>query len=251
MKRSVKAVFKKAIRAIGLDVIRYRPFVSIDPDIPQDFTPQDAALFRAVSPFTMTSPERVHALSHAVRYISAHGIPGAIVECGVWKGGSMLAVAMTLLDLGVRDRELFLYDTFEGMTEPTALDVSVKGERAAAILDRVRCIAPEDEVRSVMDHSGYDPERIRLVKGKVEDTIPHEAPLEIALLRLDTDWYESTHHELLHLFPRLAVGGVLIIDDYGHWQGARRAVDEYFAAHNVRMLLNRVDYTGRVGIKMR
>jgi hypothetical protein len=91
---------------------------------------------------------------------------------------------------------------------------------------------------------------VRLVKGKVEDTVPKNAPEEIALLRLDTDWYESTRHELVHLFPRLVPGGVLIIDDYGHWQGARKAVDEYIAGNQVKILLNRVDYTGRIGVKI-
>jgi O-methyltransferase len=90
----------------------------------------------------------------------------------------------------------------------------------------------------------------RLVKGKVEDTVPKNAPEKIALLRLDTDWYESTRHELVHLFPRLVPGGVLIIDDYGHWQGARKAVDEYIAGNQVKILLNRVDYTGRIGVKI-
>ncbi|HSR89761.1 MAG TPA: TylF/MycF/NovP-related O-methyltransferase, partial [Gemmatimonadales bacterium] len=79
---------------------------------------------------------------------------------------------------------------------------------------------------------------------------PDAAPSTISLLRLDTDWYESTRHELTHLFPRLSPGGVLIIDDYGHWQGARKATDEYFARHSVRMLLNRIDYTGRIGVKL-
>ena len=91
---------------------------------------------------------------------------------------------------------------------------------------------------------------MRFVPGRVEETIPEAAPERIAVLRLDTDWYESTRHELEHLFPRLAVGGVLIIDDYGHWQGARRAVDEYLAASGARLLLSRIDYTGRMAVKI-
>ena len=86
--------------------------------------------------------------------------------------------------------------------------------------------------------------------GKVEQTIPAAAPPSIALLRLDTDWYESTRHELEYLFPRLAIGGVLIIDDYGWWAGARRAVDEYFGAHSAPILLNIIDDTGRVGVRV-
>jgi O-methyltransferase len=98
--------------------------------------------------------------------------------------------------------------------------------------------------------TGYPEENLIFVKGKVENTIPGVTPDRICLLRLDTDWYESTYHELNYLFPRLSVNGVIIIDDYGHWQGAREAVDKYFQAKNVKILLNRIDYSGRVGIKV-
>ena len=94
----------------------------------------------------------------------------------------------------------------------------------------------------------YPAHKIHFIKGKVEDTIPEQSPEKIALLRLDTDWYESTKHELIHLFPRLAIGGVIIIDDYGHWQGARKAVDEYLAEHQIALMLHRVDVTARIGI---
>ena len=104
-------------------------------------------------------------------------------------------------------------------------------------------------VRANLASTGYPPERVRFVKGKVEDTLPDAAPPQIAVLRLDTDWYESTRCELEHLFPRLSVGGVLIIDDYGAWEGARRAVDEFVAA-GASILLNRIDETGRIGVKL-
>jgi len=104
-------------------------------------------------------------------------------------------------------------------------------------------------VRRNMLGTRYPEKKIHLIKGKVEDTVPQHAPEKIALLRLDTDWYESTKHELVHLYPRLVPNGVLIIDDYGHWQGAREAVDEYFAGQKFKPLLNRLDYTGRLVIK--
>jgi hypothetical protein len=97
--------------------------------------------------------------------------------------------------------------------------------------------------------TGYPPEKVHFVKGMVEDTIPEQSPDGIALLRLDTDWYQSTKLELLHLYPRLANQGVLIIDDYGHWQGARRAVDEFISELRDPILLHRIDYTGRIAIK--
>jgi hypothetical protein len=112
----------------------------------------------------------------------------------------------------------------------------------------VWCYSSLDEVRSNMVRTGYPVDRMRFVKGKVEDSIPGQAPAQIALLRLDTDFYESTYHELRHLYPRLAPGGVLIIDDYGHWAGARKATDQYFAELGRPVLLQRIDYTGRLAI---
>src|SRR5207344_857055 len=109
------------------------------------------------------------------------------------------------------------------------------------------CRAGFDEVVRNLASTGYPSDRLHFIRGRVEDTIPAGAPEKIALLRLDTDWYESTRHELTHLFPRLSTHGVLIIDDYGHWQGARRAVDEYFSATPI--LLNAIDFTARIAVK--
>ena len=99
--------------------------------------------------------------------------------------------------------------------------------------------------------TGYPEEKIHFVQGRVEETIPASAPDSISLLRLDTDWYESTKHELVHLFPRLSPSGVIIIDDYGHWKGCRKAVDEYFdTGDHPQLLLNRVDYSCRIAVKV-
>jgi O-methyltransferase len=97
-----------------------------------------------------------------------------------------------------------------------------------------------------MQSTGYPSDRVHYVKGLVEATVPQQAPDEIAILRLDTDWYESTKHELEHLWPRVRPGGVLIVDDYGHFEGARRAVDEFFGPG---VFLHRIDYTGRLVLK--
>lgn len=209
-----------------------------------------------VKAYTMTSIERQYALYQAVRYVLTARITGDFVECGVWKGGSSMLMACTLLEHGVSDREFYLYDTFAGMSEPTEKDVNVKGTVAKAKWAALSSgnintwdYASLSEVRQNVFSTGYPANNIHFIEGKVEDTIPRTIPDKIALLRLDTDWYESTLHELEYLFPRLVPGGVLIIDDYGHWQGARQAVDEYFKKNNVRMLLNRIDYTGRIGVK--
>ena len=223
--------------------------------LPDDFTEADAELWRRIAPYTMTTPGKVHALARAVEYIVARQISGAFVECGVWRGGSMMAVALTLLRLGETGRDLYLFDTFEGMTEPGAEDVKQSGEQASEILRRssrdssVWGVASLEEVREAVLGVGYPSERIHFVEGPVEETLPEHAPVEIALLRLDTDWYSSTKHELVHLYPRLARGGVLIIDDYAYWRGARQAVDEYVRENEPTLLLIRIDHGARVALK--
>jgi hypothetical protein len=167
----------------------------------------------------------------------------------------MMAVAQTLLAAGEL-RQLHLFDTFEGMPPPSTVDCDHQGHSAAALMaaesradSYIWACAQLDEVRQNMAATGYPAEWIRYVAGCVEDTIPAAAPGQIALLRLDTDWYESTRHEMEHLFPRLVGGGVLLIDDYGHWKGCQRAVDEYFATLRPAPLLCRIDYTGRIAMK--
>lgn len=141
------------------------------------------------------------------------------------------------------------------MSPPTEEDRSLTGETAQELLDStakgegVWCEAGLEDVQTNLWSTGYPRERIHFCKGKVEDTIPDTLPENIALLRLDTDWYESTRHELEHLFPNLAAQGVMIIDDYGHWQGSKQAVDEYFADAQPPIFLHRVDYTARLMIK--
>ncbi|MCA9105069.1 MAG: class I SAM-dependent methyltransferase [Planctomycetales bacterium] len=226
------------------------------PAIPPDLSAENVEIFQSVNHATMTSPERVSALCDAVRYVVSQGIPGDLVECGVWRGGSSMASALTLIEQGDMGRELWLYDTFEGMSEPTEDDRDFLGQSAAAQLElqdpndpkSVWCVSQLDEVRGNMRRTGYPADQVHFVVGKVEETIPAQVPETIALLRLDTDWYESTRHELEHLMPRLSPGGVLIIDDYGHWQGCRRAVDEYLSEHGLHLLLHRIDYTGRMAI---
>ena len=235
---------------------RQDPLCDVD-GFPLDMDAGVVDTIQRVQPFTMTTTDRLNGLCEAVRYLVSAGIEGDIVECGVWKGGSMMAVAESLVRFGDTSRQLHLYDTFTGMSEPTGKDVSLVGEDAVQRFHDEKsddpnaawCGSSLDRVKSHMAQTGYPDENMNFVVGKVEDTIPHAAPQEIALLRLDTDWYESTLHEMNHLFPRLVDGGVLILDDYGHWQGAREAVDEYLSQNNVSIMLNRLDYTGRIGIK--
>lgn len=245
-------LLRRLVRSFGFD-----PAGSPGPSAAAfgDLSPEARHVLETVQPFTLTSGERIASLINAVEYISSNAIPGDIAECGVWKGGSMMAVALTLAARNDFSRDLWLYDTFAGMTEPTDRDVRFDGATAQSELHQtpigtgVWCSSPLEEVERNIFSTGYPPEKIHLVKGKVEETIPAQMPARLSLLRLDTDWYESTRHELIHLFPRLAQGGILILDDYGHWQGARKAVDEFFHQRGEKPYLHRVDYTCRILVK--
>jgi hypothetical protein len=224
--------------------------------LPPDYDDEAKEIIRAVTPWTMTGPDKMFALIQTVRYITRHRIPGDIVECGVWRGGSMQAAARTLLAHGDSSRDLHLFDTYEGMPPPTERDTRKRDDRTAAELlaaespddSKVWAVATLDDVQDGMGQVGYPAERVHFVKGKVEDTIPEHAPEQISILRLDTDWYESTRHELEHLYPRLSSGGVLLLDDYGYWEGARQAVDEFLEATGERLLLMRMA-SGRLAVK--
>ncbi len=247
------AFFKKKAKQVNQTTLIEKP-------VPVDIKEADfLEIFQFCKAYTMTSVERMYSLYNSVKYILSNEIEGDFVECGVWKGGSAMLIAKLLSLHNVKNRKIFLYDTFEGMSEPTEFDKDYAGEKATSLLQQssienqasVWCYSSFDEVKDNMLKTGLESSQIIMVKGKVEDTIPAEVPTnKIALLRLDTDWYESTAHELLHLYPLLNIHGVLIIDDYGHWQGCRQAVDEYFEKYNVRLLLNRIDETGRFGIKL-
>lgn len=244
--------FKKAIKSVIKEEPKRK---QLDPNV--DFTKEEHDIISEVTPFTSTGPNRIVSLVNATRHVVKHRVEGVIIECGVWKGGSMMAILRTLKNLGVEDRDVYLYDTFEGMSEPTEEDNSIRGESALNaynegkdVWDNIIYYSSLDEVKENINSVGYNGDHIHYVKGKVEDTINEEnVPDKIALLRLDTDWYESTKHELELLFPRLVSGGILIIDDYGHWEGCKKAVDEYFSKNNIDIFLARIDYTGRIGVK--
>ncbi len=266
--RSVQNMLKrqvlKTIKKLGYTIFLYKKedvFNSFPVDfrfLHKDFNIFHKETLKLVKDFTMTSPERLYGLIEAVKYISMNNIKGDIVECGVWRGGSMMAVANTLLSINDTQRNLYLFDTFDGMSEPDSRkDIDTNQMGALTYLsknkksedDFIWAYAPLDSVRQNLFSIGYPRENINFIKGKVEETLPYNKIKEIALLRLDTDWYASTKHEMDVLFPLIKKGGVLIIDDYGHWEGAKKAIDEYIQENNVLILLNRLDYSGRIAIK--
>ena len=223
----------------------------IIPEISADET----ALLRRYAAFTLTGIERQWALIKAVEYLNAKNVDGDFVECGVWRGGNLM-IAKDLCRRFTIDRKFYLFDTFTGMSAPTEADTTHAGAEASATYhERVReghvdwVYASLEDVRENFRRANLLDDRVIFVKGKVEDTLTEaqNIPTRIALLRLDTDFYESTRAELEILYPRLVSGGILIVDDYGHWRGARKAVDEYFKG--TALLWSRIDYTARLTVK--
>lgn len=204
------------------------------------------------------SIEPLYTMYKNLEYVVKHDIPGDIVECGVWRGGMMQLTALTLLHLGDTERNIFLYDTFDGMPEPDQRDLSADGGSAHAAWkmhkDRGEKWGFGGQLKEIEDRilgTGYPAEKCVFVKGMVENTIPAQVPNDsIAILRLDTDLYSSTRHELNELYPKLSTGGILIIDDYGYFQGAREATDEYLEENNIKMLLTRINLSVHQGVKM-
>lgn len=250
----MKKIIKGLLTKLGYRISRIKK-----DSYPIDISDEVIKAYQEIEPFTATSIERVVALLDSVKYIANNHIDGDFVECGVWKGGSCMIMAKELIKQNDLNRTIWLYDTFEGMTQPTSADVEIEtGIKGKALLSNVEkttekynmwAYAPIEEVRNNMLKTNYPIDNIKYIKGKVEDTLKSSVPNKIALLRLDTDWYESTKVELEVLYPLITKGGILIIDDYGHFEGAKRAVDDYFRKINQKPLLSRIDYTGRLIIK--
>ncbi len=203
------------------------------------------------SKYTLTSMERCYSLYKAIQYITKGDILGDIVECGVWRGGSAMLAALTLIKSQQTHRKIYLYDTYEGMPEPTDKDIDIHGVPYRLLWKKEKefLSVSLDEVKKNIFSTGYPKENIIFVKGMVQDTIPNTVPKKIALLRLDTDLYESTYHELFHLYPKTTSQGVIIIDDYGHFQGSQEATEKYLSQNPQKVLLHRIDYSCRVWIK--
>lgn len=182
---------------------------------------------------TMSPEKRIKSLHTILKKTFKENVEGAFVECGTWRGGNII-VAKKFYD-SVKDfRQIYGYDTFTGMEPPNEQD----GKKAIEKYKTKKnwCLSQYDEVVENFCKFDIDPKEITLIQGKVEKTllIEENLPEKIAVLRLDTDFYSSTKIELEVLYPRLVTGGYLIVDDYGHWEGSRKAVNEYFTENFVK-----------------
>ncbi|WP_199504293.1 TylF/MycF/NovP-related O-methyltransferase [Qipengyuania sp. YIM B01966] len=250
---SIRNAIARRVTALGNKLSS--EYKGIRSDIPE-ISDGDMALLESIRGLSMTAPIAQWEFIRALRYIDALNIEGAVVECGVWRGGN-LALAGLIRRETNNDRQIFAYDTFAGMTAPTPHDHKAVNEvDTQAKFDALErdghndwCYASLDDVRNNFAQVVGAEAQLRTIVGPVQDTLIDETnlPEKIAILRLDTDFYDSTKAEMEILYPRLVSGGILIVDDYGEWAGARKAVDEYFADQHVWLL--RVTHTVRMMFK--
>jgi hypothetical protein len=210
-----------------------------------EFGSEFLTLWRLISKYTIVSPERAYATYRACRYVARYNIDGCFAECGVFKGGMAMLAALIFAERAGAARDIFLFDTFTGMTAPSEVDMSRHGVSAASYNPEMVKSGLE-EVRHNMAQTGYPVHRLHYIAGDVCATLrkPPNVPNNIAILRLDTDWYDSTRVELEILYEKVSPGGVVLVDDYGYWLGARKAVDEFIEHLPYPVYLGRTDNTG-------
>jgi O-methyltransferase len=266
----MKYVLKKMLNAVGLDIVKYRSprdaNLNIDEHLGYELEAEATECIRIIRDNTMLSKRRLVTLYQQVAYCEEHNIPGAFVECGVWKGGAAGIMALANLRNSTHRRHLHLFDAFQEICEP---DAAVDGERAlrevreltgrsghdkgklqalSGIYDSFGGPGTLEENRQLLEKLiGYPKEFIHYHVGWFQNTLPadHQDIGQIAILRLDGDWYASTKICLEYLFDKVVKGGVVIIDDYGTYEGCRRAVDEFFLSKHFKYYFHNIDNTGR------
>ena len=195
-------------------------------------------LVHRLRPYTALFPLRLCALYRLSREIDRLSVPGDVVECGVYNGGSAALMA-SICTRSSQDRKIWLFDSFEGLPQPTEND----GQKAQGCY--WWCHGDLSMVKGILGKLGIPESRTRIVKGWFHDTFPSVDIPAIALLHIDADWYESVKLCFERFYDSVRPGGFIVIDDYGHWEGARRATDEFLEKRAIDARLVRVDYTGR------
>ena len=224
-------------------------------DFPVEATKEEKEIIKLSDKYSMTGSIRMWALLQAVKKVIKNKIEGDIVECGVWKGGNLI-LCQKYLNLQNVSIKIHGFDNFEGMVKPKEIDADYRNVPAS----EMHSLFKKDKNKNSWAYCSLEDvnkninetvpkNNIKLIKGIVEKTLlePKNLPEKISILRLDTDFYESTKIELEILYPKLVSGGFLIIDDYGHFKGCRKAVDEYF--RDDLPYLHYVDYSCRLIIK--
>ncbi len=251
MKNTIKEFFKKFLNSFGFVIINKNQKII-------ELSDKDHELLNLIKDYSMTTEIRMYNLLQSLKQIKHKNIPGDYVECGVWRGGNIMLIKKFLENENIDDKKIYAFDTFEGMPEPDNNDFDISKNISASVLlsrnkkdkeSHLWGVCSLEEVKKNLIKNLKDMNNIYFIEGKVEETLDlkENIPEKISLLRLDTDWYSSTKKELEVLYEKVSPGGVIIIDDYGHWGGAKKAVDEFFKDKYVWM--HYVDYACRLIIK--
>ena len=250
IKNFIKDIIKKSLSFFDYNLINENQKII-------ELTHNEKELIDLVKSYSMTPQIRIYNLIKALKHINHKKILGDYVECGVWKGGNIILFKKIIELTNDSNRKIFAYDTFEGMTEPDKNDFDISKNLNAKILmnkdkekkTNIWGVCSLEDVKNNIQSNVKNIDNIRFIKGPVEKTldIQDNLPEKISLLRLDTDWYSSTRKELEILYKKVSPGGIIIIDDYGHWGGSKKAVDEFFL--NKYVWMHYVDYACRLIIK--
>lgn len=205
--------------------------------------------------YTLTPWSHIKWLRNLITDFNNKNINGSVVECGVWKGGCMMTMIMQQKKFN-QNREFYLYDTFDGMTAPSEKDGIDANIIYNEIIDGKRypehsepntnkwCLAPLEDVKKNINLCKYDKKKIHYIIGDVCETLKNNIPKNIVILRLDTDFYDSTKIELEKLYPNVISGGIIIIDDYYSWKGSKTATDEFIKKYKNEIKMIDKNLTG-------
>lgn len=259
-------MFKKIIYKITKSILKKFNFKIIKIEkqnlsyLYPEYSKKELKIITNAKLYTMTSYQNLNFLIRSFQHVINNNLEGDFVECGVWQGGNVILLKNLMTEYKIMRKQIYAYDTFEGMTKPTAIDKDIrfKQEKASDLMKKnlkslnthnIHCYYPIDKVRKNILNNCKDIKNIKLIKGDVLKTllVKDNIPNKISILRLDTDWYKSTKIELEILFPKLVKNGVLIIDDYGDFLGCKKAVDEYFK--NKKFNIFKIDSGARMLIK--
>ena len=258
----INKILYKTLRSI-LKKFNYRLIKkeneSLDFQYPE-YTKEELKIIETAKLFTMTSYQKLNCLLRSIQHVNNKNLEGDFVECGVWKGGNLILFKNMMTKLNITNKSIYAFDTFEGMSKPTDIDVDIRFNKQKAYdvmknsvkdynIHNIHSYYPIEKVRENLINNCNEIENIKLIKGDVLKTllISENIPDKISILRLDTDWYESTKIELEILFPKLVKDGILIIDDYGDYLGCKKAVDDYFKDKKFNIF--KVDSGARMLIK--
>ena len=225
------------------DEVKSRPGEEANPCLePRDRQAREEGRDWPVTAHTMIGLKRLDNLQYCVEEILKNNVPGDLLEAGVWRGGASIFMRALLKAHGERKKCVWVVDSFEGFPEPDAERYPQDSE--SHLHEAGELAVPIEEVKANFGEYGLLDAQVRFLKGLFRDTLPKANIKSLALMRLDGDTYEATINSLIHLYPKLSIGGYVIIDDYGAVPACRQAVNDFRDKYGVAEEICRIDWTG-------